>query len=121
MALWVVLSGRFDTFHLTLGVISCALVSFFSGDLLFPHSPHPRLTLRLWWRFPLYVPWLLYQIFLANLHLLYLTFHPRMPELIDPHMVRFPQQTKKRDGPVGLCQLHNPDPGHHNRPGEHGR
>ncbi|MBU1276338.1 MAG: Na+/H+ antiporter subunit E [Proteobacteria bacterium] len=89
MALWVVLSGRFDAFHLILGVISCALVSFLSGDLLFPHAPHPRQTFRLWWRFPLYVPWLLYQIFLANLHLLYLTFHPRMLQLIDPHMVRF--------------------------------
>ncbi len=94
LALWVVLSGRFDTFHLSLGVISCALVSFFSGDLLFPHAPHPRQTLRLWWRFPLYVPWLLYQILLANLHLLYLTFHPRMPELIDPYLVRFRSDLK---------------------------
>ena len=32
---WVVLSGMFDAFHLTLGVISCLLVAHFSHDLLF--------------------------------------------------------------------------------------
>lgn len=89
MALWVVFSGRFDAFHLSLGVISCALVAFFSGDLFFPRPPHPRQTFILWLRFPLYVPWLMYQIVLANLHLLYLTFHPRMRELIDPHVIHF--------------------------------
>ena len=93
-ALWVVLSGRFDAFHLTLGVISCALVAFFSGDLLFPRPPHPRQTLRLWLRFPLYVPWLFYQIVLANLHVLKLTFHPRMLQLIDPHIIHFRSQLK---------------------------
>ena len=94
MALWVVLSGRFDAFHLTLGVISCALVSFFSGDLLFPHAPHPLQTLRLWWRFPLYVPWLLYQIFLANLHVMRLALHPRMMDLIDPKIIEFDSRLK---------------------------
>src|SRR4030043_434262 len=32
---WIPLSGQFDIFHLTLGVISCALVSRISGNLLF--------------------------------------------------------------------------------------
>ncbi len=31
---WLVLSGRFDPFHLSLGIISCGIVALFSGDLL---------------------------------------------------------------------------------------
>jgi multicomponent Na+:H+ antiporter subunit E len=86
--LWILLSGKFDPFHLTLGVISCAIVSFFSGDLLFD-SPRMKGFPRSWWRFLLYSPWLLYQIFLANLHVLFLTFHPKMLDLIDPQISRF--------------------------------
>ena len=32
---WIILSGMFDAFHLTLGVISCLLVANFSGKMLF--------------------------------------------------------------------------------------
>jgi multicomponent Na+:H+ antiporter subunit E len=91
--LWVLLSGKFDSFHLSLGVISCALVAFFSGDLLFP-SPILKGLRRSWWRFILYTPWLIYQIFLANLHVMYLTFHPKMMDLIDPKIFRFKSRLK---------------------------
>jgi multicomponent Na+:H+ antiporter subunit E len=92
--LWLLLSGKFDPFHLSLGVISCAIVAFFSGDLLFP-SPKVRGMALSWLRFLRYVPWLLYQIFKANLHLLYLSFHPRMMHLIDPRIIRFRSKLKK--------------------------
>ena len=36
-----------------------------------------------------YIPWLLYEVFLANIHILYITFHPRMMELIDPKIIKF--------------------------------
>jgi len=85
---WLFLSGRFDLFHISLGVISSALVALFSGDLLFD-SPRIKDIPRLWLRFLIYIPWLLYQIFLANLHLLYLTFHPKLLDLIDPKIIRF--------------------------------
>ncbi len=94
LSVWVLLSGRFDFFHLTLGIISCALVTFFSGDLLSPELRNMGL-LRSWARFIGYIPWLLYQIFLANLHILYLVFHPRMIELIDPKIIRFQSKFKK--------------------------
>jgi len=91
--LWILLSGRFDVFHLSLGIISCSIVALFSGDLLFPESKTKGLLLS-WVRFVRYIPWLLYQIFLANLHLMYLTFHPRMMELIDPKMIKFRSRLK---------------------------
>jgi multicomponent Na+:H+ antiporter subunit E len=85
---WLVFSGRFDPLHIALGVISSALVAMISGDLLFPEPPTRRLPV-LWLRFAGYIPWLLYQILLASLHVLYLTFHPRMKELIDPRIIEF--------------------------------
>ncbi len=48
----------------------------------------------MWLRFIKYIPWLLYQIFLANIHVLYLTFHPRMMELIDPRIIKFKSKLK---------------------------
>jgi len=85
---WVLLSGKFDPFHLSLGLISCAIVAYFSSDLLFSSSKTSGL-LGQWVRFARYIPWLLWQIFLANLHVTYLVFHPRMMELIDPKIVKF--------------------------------
>jgi multicomponent Na+:H+ antiporter subunit E len=92
--LWILLSGKFDLFHLSLGIISCIIVTLFSGDLLFPESKIEGL-ISSWVRFLRYLPWLLYQIFLANLHILYLVFHPRMMDLIDPKIIRFQSTLKK--------------------------
>jgi len=91
--LWILLSGKFDLFHLSLGIISCAIVAFFSGDLLFD-SPKLAGLPTAWIRFVRYIPWLIYQIFLANLHLIYLSFHPRMMDLIDPQIFRFKSKLK---------------------------
>lgn len=93
MGLWCVFSGRFDAFHLSLGVISSVMVSYFSADLLFT-GPLTAKTLRTAIGFIKYVPWLILQIFLAARHLLYLSFHPRMLELIDPQVIRFRSRLK---------------------------
>ena len=92
-ALWIVFSGRFDGFHLTMGLISSAIVAVVSGDLMFTSS-RPRGILELWLRLAGYIPWLIYQIFLANLHVMYLVFHPRMMELINPQIIDFESRLK---------------------------
>lgn len=92
--LWIILSGKFDLFHIGLGLISCGIVTFFSGDLLFPQSKTGGLFRRIIHVIN-YVPWLLYQVVVANLHVLYLVFHPRMMALIDPQIVRFDSTLKK--------------------------
>lgn len=94
ICLWVILSGKFDLFHMSLGLISCAIVTFFSGDLLFPESRTGGLFRR-GMRVINYIPWLLYQVVLANLHVLYLVFHPRMMDLIDPRIIRFDSTLRK--------------------------
>ena len=91
--LWIVFSGRFDGFHIILGLISSAIVAGFSGDLLFT-SDEPWGIIRLWFRMLAYIPWLLYQIFLANLHVMFLVFHPKMMDLINPQIIEFDSQLK---------------------------
>jgi multicomponent Na+:H+ antiporter subunit E len=86
-------SGRFDLFHIALGLFSSAIVIFISGDLLYTHRK-PIQLIRLWLAIGAYIPWLLYQVFIANLHVLYLTLHPRMHDLIDPHIIEFDSRLK---------------------------
>ena len=90
---WVVFSGKFDLFHIILGIASCLIVAALSADLLFPSEIRADILLC-WLRFAGYIPWLMYQIFRANLHVLYLTFHPRMMELIDPKIIEFNSKLK---------------------------
>ena len=91
---WILLSGKFDLFHLTLGVISSGLVAALSSDLLF-HEKTKRGRLAESWRFIRYIPWLLYEILLSTLHVTYLALHPRMKDLIDPRIVTFKTKLKK--------------------------
>jgi len=85
---WLFFSGKFDLFHISLGVASCLIVSAVSSRLLFPNDLPPGLF-KCWLRFAAYLPWLFNQIFTANLRVLYLTFHPRMMELINPKVIEF--------------------------------
>ncbi|MCP3952343.1 MAG: Na+/H+ antiporter subunit E [Desulfobacterales bacterium] len=85
---WLIFSGKFDGFHVAMGVISSGIVALISSDLFFP-SPPNRFLPVVWLRFAGYIPWLLYQIFLANLHVMYLVLHPRMRDLINPQIIEF--------------------------------
>ena len=92
-SIWLLLSGRFDAFHIVLGMISCTVISLTSGRMLFGDM-EPRHLLTVAPRFMLYIPWLLYQVLLANIHVVKLVFHPRMMELIDPHIIKFRSRLK---------------------------
>jgi len=85
---WMVLSGKFDSFHLSLGVISCTIVAWLSGEQMV-RSRDGRWRPGELIRFIAYVPWLLYQIMLANLHVMKLVFHPRMMDHINPQIITF--------------------------------
>jgi multicomponent Na+:H+ antiporter subunit E len=93
--LWVIWSGQFDFFHLSLGVISCILVISISHDLLFQRKKFQKRDITETTRFIKYIPWLLYQIILANIHVAKLALHPRMNDLIDPHIIRFKTKLRK--------------------------
>jgi multicomponent Na+:H+ antiporter subunit E len=96
LGVWVLLSGKFDLFHLSLGIISCSIVAFLSSDLFFPSKTTKGLFVRLV-RWMLYLPWLMVEIVKANLHVTYLVFHPRMMDLIDPKIIKFKSKKLKSD------------------------
>ena len=86
-ATWVVLSGNFSALLIGLGLFSSALVAWFFHDLLFPSISNAHA--RIFFKFLSYIPWLILEIIKANFHLLFIVFHPRMKDLIDPHIVTF--------------------------------
>jgi multicomponent Na+:H+ antiporter subunit E len=91
--IWVLLSGKFDTFHLSLGLFSCLIVTYFSHDLLLP-SPNMKALPGVWFRFTKYIPWLLYQVFLANIHVLKLALLPNVLERINPGIIQIESRLK---------------------------
>ncbi|MCG8617058.1 MAG: Na+/H+ antiporter subunit E [Desulfobacterales bacterium] len=84
---WLILSGNFAPLLISLGLISSLIVAWFFHDLLFPSLTGKHFGIFL--KFSAYIPWLIIEIMKANFHLLYLVFHPRMHELIDPHIIDF--------------------------------
>jgi multicomponent Na+:H+ antiporter subunit E len=89
---WVVLSGKFDAFHLSIGTASAVCIALGTQSLLLrppaivPDDRHP-LTAISWGRLLLYVPWLAWQVVLSSLQVAWLVLHPKLP--ISPCVVRF--------------------------------
>ncbi|MDI6889579.1 MAG: Na+/H+ antiporter subunit E [Thermodesulfovibrionales bacterium] len=90
---WVIWSGMLDAFHLSLGVISCILVTYMTHDILFKREKFSSKHIVEVIRFIKYIPWLLYQIFLSNIHVASLVLNPKMP--IKPELIRFKTKLKK--------------------------
>lgn len=92
--MWLVLSGRFDAFHLSVGALSVVVVVMAAWRLsIFPKD---RIGEDIWssvyrnvrWRYGIWYPWiLLYNITSANLKVAALILAPHMP--IDPFLLRF--------------------------------
>jgi multicomponent Na+:H+ antiporter subunit E len=86
---WVIFSGVIDLFHLSLGAISCGIVTWLSSDFLFRNDCKGIGTRFVEaGRFLLYCFWLLWQIILANIHVLKLALASNNQEM-RPQMVRF--------------------------------
>jgi len=107
---WLLLSGKFDLFHLTLGVLSSGLVAFLSSDILMLDAGK-RDRLATTFRFLLYIPWLLYQIVLSTIHVAYLALHPRMLHQIDPTIVTFKTKLTSNVARVALANSITLTPG----------
>ncbi|NQY74079.1 MAG: Na+/H+ antiporter subunit E [Candidatus Margulisbacteria bacterium] len=90
LGFWILLSGKFDVFHLVLGVISSSLVAYASRDLLFNDTEFGLMKrLKFSIKFVRFFLWLNWEIILANFHVIYLVCHPNMKSLINPQIVRF--------------------------------
>lgn len=82
MLFWVLLSGYFDLFHLSLGLISIAIVVMVNSKLrnynYFNEPTDSSEKLRPA-RFIYFIIWLLWEIVISSFKVAYLIIHPRMP------------------------------------------
>ncbi len=87
---WVVFSGQFDAMHLSLGILSSGFVTVISSDLLFPNR-RTGILMRLseGIKLLIYLVWLLWQVLLANFHLLRLALLPGGMREVEPSIVSF--------------------------------
>ena len=93
---WLVLSGKFDSAHVGMGVLCSLLVGYWCADLLFQDkATTPGNRLRQVIGFVGYMGWLLVQVILANLHVFRVALSPRMNELLSPQMVEFDSTLEK--------------------------
>lgn len=95
MGFWLLLSGHYDLFHISMGVVSSIVIIvlnlrlrkyyFFTNEVF---KTSPITTPLNYFRFViLYIPWLIWQIVVASLQVAYVVLHPKMP--IDPALLTF--------------------------------
>ncbi len=106
-AFWIIFSGKFDFFHLSLGLLCSLLVAFVSHDLLIQDIAKGNKLIKTW-RFVLYLPWLIYQVVLANFHVAYLVLNPNA---IHPQIIRFRPKLKSDFAMVTLANSITLTPG----------
>lgn len=116
MGMWLVLSGHYEPFYLCFGLVSVAIVIYFSrgllGSVIFREDgtrTQSFLTLEPWHRMLRYLPWLLLAIVKANLQVAWIVIHPRMP--INPMIVRFRAPLASDVAQVTLAQSITLTPG----------
>ncbi len=82
MAFWLILSGHFDFFHISLGVISVATVLWFNSKLrryvFFPDNVQVKTNFKIF-RFFYFLIFLVWEIITSSLRIAYLIIHPKMP------------------------------------------
>lgn len=102
-ALWAVLSGFFDSFHLTVGACSSLFVAWLSEEFW---PPEGRMFRRPAMAFKLagYALWLLKEIVKANIYVMRISLSPRAMKVIDPQIVRFRSRMTSK---LGLTILAN--------------
>ncbi len=105
---WLLLSGKTTLFFLVSGAVASLLVAYMSHDLLIGKTDIRMGFIRIL-RFIKYLPWLLWQVVLSNIDLVYRTLHPKMP--ISPGIVSFKNEFKTEMGMVILANSITLTPG----------
>ena len=115
-AFWFVLCFHFTPQFFLMGAAAAALVTYLTNDLFYAslqqgenlRSAVGTIFLQIW-RFILYLPWLIWQIVLANVQVAILVLNPRMP--IEPAFFLFSTGMKKNMARVTLANSITLTPG----------
>ncbi len=92
---WILLSGQFHFILLVSGVVSSLFVAYISYDLLIGKVDITTVIVKTSRLFR-YLPWLFWQIVMANFDLAYRTLHPGIK--IEPHIIKFNTDLKTDKG-----------------------
>jgi len=88
--LWLLLSGKYDLFHMSVGLFSALTVTLvhlkINKYLYYTKEISSEASLS-FVRLALYIPWLIWEIVAASLQVAYVVLHPKMP--IQPRFLRF--------------------------------
>ena len=98
LTFWLLWSGMYDFFHVTLGIISVLIVVNWTGHLFVQQKKSFSTRIKQWLRFEKYSFWLFWEIVLANYEVFKLAFHPNVLNIINPKFVQF-QSSLKGDVP----------------------
>ncbi|MBI60768.1 cation transporter [bacterium] len=92
---WFLMSGKFDMFHIALGIISLLIVSIWSGKLLIQSSKKSFITrLSEIIKFIPYIGWLLIEIIKSNIHIIAVSLSPNIHTKINPQIITFKTKLK---------------------------
>ncbi len=105
---WILLSGEFTFILITSGVVASLIAAYLSHDIFIGKADFKTETGRIF-KFIVYVPWLLWEIILANVEIAYLVLNPK--PLVDPQLVRFKPDLKTDLGIVTLAHSITLTPG----------
>lgn len=83
---WLLLSGHYTPLLLTLGAASCLLVVYVARRM--DVVDEEGLPLHIGFRFLVYLPWLLWEVFKSNVRMARIVLDPRLP--ISPKLGRYP-------------------------------
>jgi multicomponent Na+:H+ antiporter subunit E len=113
---WILLSGRYQTKYLVIGLCAAGIVTYLTHDLLYQNSKFSgenALTLSIILacslRLILYVPWLVWAIIKANIQVALIIISPHMP--IDPGFLQFKTRLRKKISLVTLANSITLTPG----------
>jgi len=105
---WILLSGEFTFILITSGVVASLITAYLSHDIFVGKADLKTETGRVF-KFIVYIPWLLWEIILANVEIAYLVLSPK--PLVDPQIVRFKNDLKTDLGIVTLAHSITLTPG----------
>ena len=97
---WILLSGEFTFILITSGVVASLIVAYLSHDIFVGKADFKTETGRIL-KFIVYIPWLLWEIVLANFEIAYLVLNPK--SLVDPQLVYFKNRRRRLN--LGIVTL----------------
>ena len=88
LSVWLALSGKYDVFHVSLGIISSLIVAYTSRDLR-NNSNNICKNIKIFIKFLFYIPWLIYQIILSNFMITRIVISKNVIKNINPRIFTY--------------------------------